>query len=186
MNSKSIMPKQMKPFKKGQKIEQNPKIRIAAPVMTLTGFEHSKKTIEKKNRLIARAITGKRPDQIEVVSKRSGRSKSSRKSSMRASSAKQDQNDDDDEDSHLEDQSDIEQPPMNEDIESLDHNSNDQNYDNQAAAQPQTRFEALPPGAPTQALNPRSYAFVPSNWTQRIRAAGSKTIQSEYVGSVLH
>jgi hypothetical protein len=30
--------------------------------MTLTGFEHSKKTIEKKNRLIARAITGKRPD----------------------------------------------------------------------------------------------------------------------------
>jgi hypothetical protein len=30
--------------------------------MTLTGFEHEKKTIEKKNRLIARAITGKRPD----------------------------------------------------------------------------------------------------------------------------
>jgi hypothetical protein len=54
---------------------------------------------------------------------------------MRASSAKQDQNEDD-EDSHLEDQSDIEQPPMNEDIESLDHNSHDQNYDNQAAAQP--------------------------------------------------
>ena len=121
----------MKPFKKGQQVEQNPKIRIAAPVMTLTGFEHAKKTIEKKNRLIARAITGKRPDQIEVVSKRSGRSKSSRKSSIKASSAKLNQNDDDDdENSQLEDQSDIEQPPMNEDIESLDRNSQDKNYDN--------------------------------------------------------
>lgn len=75
--------------------------------MTLTGFEHSAKTIEKKNRLVARAITGKRPDQIEVVSKRSGRSKSSRKSSIKVSSAKHDQIDEDD-DSEIEDQSDIE------------------------------------------------------------------------------
>lgn len=183
MNNFPTMPKQMKPFKKGQQIKQNRKIRIVAPVMTLTGFEHDKKNIEKKNRLIARAITGKRHDEIEVKSKRSGRSKSSRKSSIRASSKHQ-PDDEDDEDSHLEDASDIEQPPMNEDIESLEHES--ENYDNQAAAQPQTRFEALPPGAPTEALNPRSYAFVPSNWTQRIRAAGSKTNMSEYVGAILH
>lgn len=75
---------------------------------------------------------------------------------------------------------------MNEDIESLERNSQDQNLDNQAAAQPQTRFEVVPPGAPVLALDPRNYAFVPSNWTQRIRPAGCKTINSEYVGSILH
>lgn len=41
---------------------------------------------------------------------------------MKAYSAKQDLNEEDD-DSQLEDQSDIEQPPMNEDIESLERNS---------------------------------------------------------------
>ena len=146
--------------------------------MTLTGFEHSKKTILKKERLIIKA---KRPEQIEVVS-RSNRSKSSRKSSLRASSKNID---DSDEDDASENASDISHPPMNEDIESLNHNEQDSN-ENQAADKPQARFEQLPPGVPTEALNPRSYAFVPSNLTQRIRAAGSKTIPSESVGNIMH
>jgi len=49
----------MKPMKKGQYVESNPKIKIPKPEMTLTGFEHSKKTILKKERLIIKA---KRPE----------------------------------------------------------------------------------------------------------------------------
>lgn len=114
------MPKQMKPMKKGQKVDSNPKIKIAKPEMTLTGFEHSKKTILKKERLIIKA---KKTEQIEVVS-RSNRSKSSRKSSLRASSKNID---DSDEEDGSENASDISHPPMNEDIESLNHNEQDSN-----------------------------------------------------------
>lgn len=42
------------------------------------------------------------------------------------------------------------------------------------------------PGVPTEALNPKSYAFVPSNWTQRIRAAGAKTRKSEGMLTLMH
>lgn len=36
--------------------------------MTLSGFEHNSKILRKKARLEARAIRGKRPDQVEVQS----------------------------------------------------------------------------------------------------------------------
>lgn len=42
------------------------------------------------------------------------------------------------------------------------------------------------PGIAVEALNPKSYAFVPSNWTRKIRAAGAGTIKSEQLGMVMH
>lgn len=73
---------------------------------------------------------------------------------------------------------------MNEEIELSDHNLQENDLGSQDDMPIQ--FEKLGPGVPTQALDPRSYAFVPSNWTQRIRAAGQNTKKSEYVGSLLH
>lgn len=49
----------------------------------------------------------------------------------------------------------------------------------------QTKFEQLPPGVATAALDPRSYAFVPANWTNKIRAAGQQSRKSETIGSLL-
>jgi hypothetical protein len=42
------------------------------------------------------------------------------------------------------------------------------------------------PGAPTEALNPKSYAFVPSTWCKKIRAAGAPAVRSENLGEVVH
>lgn len=41
------------------------------------------------------------------------------------------------------------------------------------------------PGVPTACLNPRNYAFVPSEWTMKIRPAGRLTSQSEGTGALL-
>ena len=38
---------------------------------------------------------------------------------------------------------------------------------------------------PTAALDPKNYAFVPSQWTQRIRPSGRFTNKSDNLGSVL-
>jgi hypothetical protein len=43
----------------------------------------------------------------------------------------------------------------------------------------------LPYGAPIEALNPRSYGFVPSSWTEKIRPAGVQSRVSENIGSLL-
>lgn len=72
------MPKELKVAKKGEK----PKIQIAKAEMTLTGFQHKAKILRKKARLEARAIRGKRTEQIEVHSK-SARSRSDKKSSIK-------------------------------------------------------------------------------------------------------
>lgn len=87
-------------------------------------------------------------------------------------------------DSQHQQESDIEQMPMNEDIELSDRNLDDQ-LDSQDGTM-DTRFEKLGPGVPNEALNPKSYAFVPSTWTQRIRPAGQQTKRSEGVFSVMH
>ena len=42
------------------------------------------------------------------------------------------------------------------------------------------------PGAPTEALNPKSYAFVPATWCKKIRAAGAPAQRSEQLGEVIH
>jgi hypothetical protein len=74
---------------------------------------------------------------------------------------------------------------MNEDIELSDHNLHDQQVDSQDNNQ-MDKYPELGPDAPNAALNPKSYAFVPSNWTKRIRAAGQQTKRSEALGSLLH
>ncbi len=79
INRRPIMPKQQRPLsKKGDK-KPKPTIQIAKAEMTLSGFTHTGKILRKKARLEARAIKGKRPDQVEV------HSQSNRKSSLKAS-----------------------------------------------------------------------------------------------------
>jgi hypothetical protein len=72
--------------------------------MTLTGFEHTGKILRKKARLEARAIRGRRPDQVEVYSQ------SNRKSSLKASMVTGGDLDDteDSEDSQLKQNDDVE------------------------------------------------------------------------------
>ena len=81
------MPKQLRSNKKGEK-KPSQTIKIAKANMTLTGFEHTKATMKKKDKQIKKgAIYAKIPGQIDVISK-GGRSKSSRamtKSSMKRS-----------------------------------------------------------------------------------------------------
>jgi hypothetical protein len=145
--------------------------------MTLTGFEHTNKVLRKKARLENRANkAAKRSDTGE---------QQSRKSSMKVSNQIEDvDSDSETTDSQHQQESDIEQMPMNEDIELSDRNLDDQ-LDSQDGTL-DTRFEKLGPGVPNEALNPKSYAFVPSTWTQRIRPAGQQTKRSEGVFSVMH
>ena len=86
--------------------------------MTLDGFKHLKSNLKRKEKLDAGIIVRKNAD-LEVVSK-SVRSKSSRRSSRKASESpsKNTGQDEDDEDQSADtDYRDIEQPPMNEEIE---------------------------------------------------------------------
>ena len=75
--------------------------------------------------------------------------------------------------------------PMNQEIELSDHNLQDDHLDSQLVQQT-NKFEKLGEGVPTQVLDPKSYAFVPSDWTQRIRGAGQQTKRSEQINDVLH
>ena len=64
--------------------------------------------------------------------------------------------------------SDVEEVPLNEEIEKSQGSQLEVTQE-----PPVENFDKLPPGAPIEALNPKNYAFVPSAWTGRIRAAGS-------------
>ena len=77
------------------------------------------------------------------------------------------------------------QVPMNEEIKHDDEEFQNQQMDSQELKQ-QDDLKEYGPGIANEALNPRSYAFVPSNWTRKIRAAGQATDRSEALGHVMH
>jgi len=86
--------------------------------MTLTGFEHTGKILRKKSRLEARAIRGKRTDQVEVYSQ------SNRKSSLKASIVDIEDTEES-VDSQQQQEDDVEHLPMNEELELSDQNLQD-------------------------------------------------------------
>jgi hypothetical protein len=129
--------------------------------MTITGFKHLKSNLKKKERLNA-GITVRKTGDIDVVSK-SARSKSSRKSSRRASSSPSKHSGIEDEDeSDVTDYRDIEQPPMNEEIEPSESEKTSQQNQDLLHQQRQETLKQFGNGVPTAALDPRNYAFVPS------------------------
>ncbi len=169
-----IMPKQLRSTKKGEKKAQS-SIKIARPEMTLEGFQHLKSNLRKKELLNA-GIEARRPGEVDVVSK-SALSKSSRKSARHSLSPSKQLGglDDEPDASDDTDYRDIEQPPMNEEIEpSLDEKSSQQHPDDTLLQRGEV-YKKFGPGVPTAALDPKNYAFVPSQWTRRIREAGRQT-----------
>lgn len=122
------MPKEKRiPGKKGN---SKPTIEIAKAQMTLTGFEYDKKILSKKARLQQNAILGRKPDHpVEVFSK-----SASRKSSLKPSERRP-VSDEDVDCSDEQRESDIEEPPMNEDIELSDQDQRDPNDDSYAPMQ---------------------------------------------------
>lgn len=94
----------------------------------------------------------------------------------------EDEEDEDDDDSYegLEPNDAV---PTNVDIEVNDDEKNLLGQD--LVVEKKKPLKLLPAGVPTAALNPRNYAFVPSQWTERIRGAGRPTIPSESVGNLL-
>ena len=129
--------------------------------MTINGFEHLKSNLRKKDLLNA-GIEVRKPGEIDVVSK-SALSKSSRKSARHSlSPSKQLGALDEEPESDGTDYRDIEQPPMNEEIEpSLDDKSSQPGQDEMLMQKRET-FKKFGPGVPTAALDPKNYAFVPS------------------------
>ena len=161
-------------------------IQIAKPEMTLTGFRHDPKTLRKKTRLQNRANR----EANDIYSKSGGRSASNRRSSNRAASMDRAGpgadifDDDEDIDSQQELDSGIEDIPKNQEIESV--NSQKENEMQIPLTEEPDVYQKLPSNAPTEALNPKNYAFVPAQWLNKIPAAGSQTVRSESFGMILH
>lgn len=168
-NRQPIMPK------KGAK---KPRIEVAKAELTLNGFVHRYDDIVKKDVLVNKANN--------AMGMNDARSASQRKSSLKVRSAGlvgyHDEVDPDNESQHDDE---IQDPPHNTEFDNYQQDMQNQNLDCQENDKPEV-IEEFGPGVATQALNPRSYAFVPSNWTKKIRAAGSNTNRSEGLGAVMH
>lgn len=153
--------------------------------MLLGGFEHNKATKEKKALAIKNGGL-KAPSNVDAVS-RGGKSKSSRRSKSRTSRSKshyEDQEEDEEDDSSYDGIEPGFEVPQNKEIEINEDEKNLLGL--QQVIEKKKPLQPLPPGVPVEALNPRNYAFVPSQWTERIRHAGRPVNHSESVGNVIY
>lgn len=80
-------------------------------------------------------------------------------------------------------------PPMNEDISSQDDAIADEPFITSGGELDDVRdrmahMAALPPGCDPDELNPKNYAFIPSTWTKKIRAAGRPTHKAESLAGI--
>ena len=169
---KPIMPPQRRTLGKNSKqIGSKGSIKIAKPEMTLTGFEHTAKSIAMKKKLDTGSI---RPEFQDILSSaRRSRSRMSRDSyredlqnpPSEGKSARSLNRD-----FQVIEANEV--PPMNEEISSQE--------DNNAAIADEPVVDSgevdmlnekkssnavLPPGCPPDELNPRNYAYLPSQWT---------------------
>ena len=177
------MPEQRRTLGKNSKqIGSKGSIKIAKPEMTLTGFEHTAKSIAMKKKLETGSV---RPEFQDILS-------SARRSRSRFSR-----------DSYREDLANPpsegksarslgrefqvieanEVPPMNEDISSQEDANNAAIVDEPQieSGELETLKERLAwnaqvqPGCPPSELDPKNYTYLPSYWTQKIRPAGRAT-----------
>lgn len=185
------MPKQRRTLgKKSKQVGSKGAIKIAAPEMTLTGFEHTAKSLAIKKKLETGSV---RPEFIDVMSSsRRSRSRMSRDSYREdlqnpPSEGKSGRSTNRDAFQVIEAN---EVPPMNADIVSQDDNAIEEpmieSADLSMAKERLACNVVLPPGCDPDELNPRNYGYLPSCWTAKIRAAGRPTAKTQSMNGILN
>mmetsp|Transcript_30403 Transcript_30403/g.40420 ORF Transcript_30403/g.40420 Transcript_30403/m.40420 type:complete len:159 (+) Transcript_30403:1411-1887(+) len=157
--------------------------------MTLTGFEHTSKSIAMKKKLDTGSI---RPEFQDIISSsRRSRSRMSRDSYREdlqnpPSEGKSGRSTNRDAFQVIEAN---EVPPMNADIISQDENAIEEPVIESADLSMEKQRLAcnvvLPQGCEPEELNPRNYAYLPSCWTSKIRPAGRATAKKQSLQGIL-
>lgn len=170
------MPRQNRKFgKKGESVAAKPAIKIAKPEMTMTGFEHSKKTLRTKERL-------RRKQEVQ-----DGKSSSRRSRSHASERDLRNPDSTSDEVSSGFGINKADAPPMNQEIrDGDDHMDEDMmgSIDNKTECETPECERAVGKVDDPKLLNPKNYAFLPSCYTQQIRPAGKFTQKSAAIKEV--